>query len=302
MEVKAPTRTVLTAPPVRESPRGRKPGKRRAERARRIIAYVLLIGLGATFIAPFLWLVSTSLKADAQILRYPPVWVPDPVRWSNYSDGLTAIPFARYLLNTLLICAATVAGAVWSSSMVAYGLSRIPWKGRDALFYALIGTMLLPPQVTMVPVFTIFKALGWLDTYLPLIAPAFLGGAFNVFLLRQFFRTIPHELTEAARMDGASEWDNYRRIVLPLARPALWTIGLFAFIGAWNDYLGPLIYLFDDRKYTLSLGLAMFRNQYSAEWGPMMAVSTVVTAPLIVLFFLTQRTFVQGITMTGIKG
>lgn len=266
------------------------------------ITYGLLIALSAIFLAPFLWLLTTSLKPDAQIFKDPPVWIPSPATWSNYTKGLTSIPFGLYLGNTIIICLATVIGTVWSSSMVAYGLSRIPWRGRDLLFFALVGTMLLPPQVTMVPVFAIFKTLGWLDTFLPLTVPAFFGGAFNVFLLRQFFRTIPNELTEAARMDGATEWDNYRRIVLPLAKPALWTVGLFAFIGAWNDYLGPLIYLFDDRKYTLSLGLAMFRNQYGAEWGQMMAVSTVVTLPLIVLFFFTQRTFVQGITMTGLKG
>jgi multiple sugar transport system permease protein len=269
---------------------------------RQLIAYALLIGLSIVFIIPFLWLVTTSVKPDDQILHYPPIWIPHPFNWRNYADGLTAIPFALYLRNTLIICTAVVAGTTLSSSMVAYGLSRIPWKGRDVLFYTLVGTMLLPPQVTMVPVFSIFKNLGWLDTYLPLTFPAFLGGAFNVFLLRQFFRSIPVELTEAARMDGATELDNYWRIVLPLAKPALWTVGLFAFIGAWNDYLGPLIYLFDDRKYTLSLGLAMFRNQYGAEWGQMMAVSTVVTVPLVILFFFTQRTFVQGITMTGIKG
>ncbi len=262
----------------------------------------MLIALSIVYLVPFVWLLSTSVKPDAQIFLFPPVWIPQPLHWKNYSDGLTAIPFARYLGNTLLICAFTVVGTVWSSSMVAYGLSRIPWRGREVLFYAIVGTMLLPPQVTMVPVFSIFKTLGWLDTYLPLTVPSFLGGAFNVFLLRQFFRGIPNELTEAARLDGASEWHNYRHIVLPLAKPALWTVGLFAFIGAWNDYLGPLIYLFDDRKYTLSLGLAMFRGQYSAAWGQMMAVSVVVTLPLIILFFFTQRTFVRGITMTGMKG
>lgn len=276
--------------------------KNKHEVINKAAAYVLLVVLSVVFLAPFLWLVSTSLKPDKQILVYPPVWIPHPPQWKNYVDGLTAVPFGRYLANTLIICFANVVGTVWSASLVAYGLSRIPWRGREVLFYVIIGTMLLPPQVTMVPVFTIFKNLGWLDTYLPLTFPSFLGGAFNVFLLRQFFRSIPNELTEAARIDGATEWDNYRLIVLPLAKPALWTIGLFAFIGAWNDYLGPLIYLFDDRKYTLSLGLAMFRNQYSAEWGQMMAVSTVVTLPLIVLFFFTQRTFVKGITMTGIKG
>lgn len=264
--------------------------------------YFLLIVLSAIFIAPFLWLISTSLKPDKQIFAFPPVWIPSPIRTENYVEGLTQIPFGLYLGNTLFICIFSVIGTVISSSMVAYGLSRIPWRGREWLFYAIVGTMLLPPQVTMVPVFSIFKTLGWLDTYWPLIFPHFLGGAFNVFLLRQFFRSIPKELTESARLDGASEWANYLLIVLPLAKPALWTVGLFAFIGAWNDYLGPLIYLFDDRKYTLSLGLAMFRSQYSAQWGPMMAVSTVVTVPLIILFFFTQRSFVKGITMTGMKG
>lgn len=268
----------------------------------RVLVYGLLLVLSAIFLAPFLWLVSTSLKPDKQILVFPPVWIPSPIRWENYTEGLTAIPFGLYLMNTLFICVVSVIGTVWSSSMVAYGLSRIPWRGRELLFYAIVGTMLLPPQVTMVPVFSIFKTLGWLDTYLPLTFPHFLGGAFNVFLLRQFFRSIPKELTESARLDGASEWQNYCLIVLPLAKPALWTVGLFAFIGSWNDYLGPLIYLFDDRKYTLSLGLAMFRSQYSAQWGPMMAVSTVVTVPLIILFFFTQRSFVKGITMTGMKG
>jgi len=277
-------------------------GKHRAEAIRSLLTYAALVLLGITFVAPFVWLVTTSLKTDAQILTYPPVWIPNPITWESYTEGLTAIPFLLYLRNTLVICTACVLGTVLSCSMVAYGLSRIPWRGREVFFYTLIGTMLLPPQVTMVPVFTIFKNLGWLDTFLPITAPAIMCGAFNVFLLRQFYRTIPNELTEAARMDGATEWDNYRRVVLPLAKPALWTIGLFAFIGSWNDYLGPLIYLFDDRKYTLSLGLAMFRTQYGAEWGQMMAVSTVVTIPLIILFFFTQRTFVQGITMTGIKG
>ena len=272
------------------------------QRLQKFVTYALLIGLSALFVAPFLWLLSTSLKPNSQILSYPPVWIPHPVQWQNFKDGLTEIPFLLYLGNTLLICAANVIGTTLSSSMVAYGLSRIPWRGRELLFTLIVGTMLLPPQVTMVPIFSIFKSLGWLDTYLPLTFPSFLGGAFNVFMLRQFFRSIPKELSEAARIDGANEWDIYCRVILPLAKPALWTVGLFAFIGSWNDYLGPLIYLFDDRKYTLSLGLAMFRNQYSAEWGPMMAVSVVVTLPLIVLFFFTQRTFVKGITMTGVKG
>ncbi|HOC31384.1 MAG TPA: carbohydrate ABC transporter permease, partial [Armatimonadota bacterium] len=170
-------------------------GKHRAEAIRSLLTYAALVLLGITFVAPFVWLVTTSLKTDAQILTYPPVWIPNPITWESYTEGLTAIPFLLYLRNTLVICTACVLGTVLSCSMVAYGLSRIPWRGREVFFYTLIGTMLLPPQVTMVPVFTIFKNLGWLDTFLPLTVPAFMGGAFNVFLLRQFFRTIPNELT-----------------------------------------------------------------------------------------------------------
>jgi multiple sugar transport system permease protein len=220
----------------------------------------------------------------------------------NYPSGLTFIPFGRYLLNTLLICALVVFGTLISCSLVAYGLARIRWRGRNALFYIIIATMMLPFQVTMVPLFVVFARLGWVDTFLPLIVPAFFGNAFFIFLLRQFFMTIPDELADAARIDGCSEWDIYGRIVLPLAKPALATVGLFAFMGTWNDYVGPLIYLSDTSKYTLSLGLATFSSQYGSYPGMLMAVTAVMTIPIIILFFLAQRTFIQGITLTGIKG
>jgi len=184
---------------------------------------------------------------------------------------------------------------------VAYGLSRIEWRGRDTLFIIILSTMMLPYQVIMVPMFAVFTWLGWIDTFLPLTVPSFLGNAFFIFLLRQFFMTIPKDLTDAAKLDGCSELGVYRRIVLPLSVPALATVGLFTFMNTWNDFLGPLIYLFDEKRYTLSLGLAMFLGQYGSYWGRLMAVSTVVTVPIIVLFFLTQRTFIQGITLTGIK-
>ena len=268
----------------------------------RFATYCALFIFSAVFFLPFVWLVSTSVKPDSQIMVMPPRWIPDPFQWSNYSKGLTFVPFPRFLLNTLIICTANVIGVLVSCPLVAYGLSMINWKGRDALFIIILSTMILPYQVVMVPLFTIFTHLGWIDTFLPLTVPAFLGNAFFVFLMRQFFMTIPKDLTEAAKIDGCSEFQTYRRIVLPLAKPVLATVALFTFMSSWNDFLGPLIYLFDQSKYTVSLGLAMFSSQYGSYWGMLMAVSAVVTMPIIVLFFFTQRTFIQGITLTGIKG
>jgi len=219
----------------------------------------------------------------------------------NYTRGLVFIPFLQQLRNTLVICVACVIGTLLSCSLVAYGLSKIDWRGRGVLFMIILSTMMLPYQVIMVPLFAVFSRLGWVDTFLPLTVPAFLGNAFYIFLLRQFFMTIPRDLSEAARLDGCSEFDIYRRVILPLSKPALAMVGLWTFMGAWNDFVGPLIYLVDESKYTLSLGLAMFLGQYGSEYGMLMAVSTVVTIPIIILFFFTQRTFIQGITLTGMK-
>ena len=224
------------------------------------------------------------------------------LEWSNYSRGLVFIPFFQQLRNTVIIALCSVLGTILSCSLVAYGLSKIEWKGRNALFLILLSTMMLPGQVTMIPVFTIFVKLHWVNTFLPLIVPSFLGSAFFIFLLRQFFMGVPRELSEAARIDGCSEFGIYRRIIMPLSKPALATVGLFTFMGAWNDFLNPLIYLLDEQKYTLSLGLAMFTGQYGNEYGMLMAVSAVFTLPIILLFFFTQRTFIQGMTMSGIKG
>jgi len=273
-----------------------------AESGRRLFVHILLVSFSAIFMLPFLWLVSTSLKPESQIMRWPPVIIPKPITWEHYINGFARIPFLLYLRNTLTICIITAIGTVLSSSLVAYGLSRIPWRGRDLLFILILSTMMLPYQVIMVPMFTIFKVVGWLDTFLPLTVPSFLGNAFFIFLLRQFFMTLPADMTDAARLDGCSELQIYRSIVLPLARPALATVALFTFMNSWNDFLGPLIYLFDDRKYTLSLGLAMYSDQYGSFFGQLMAMSTVITIPIIILFFFTQRTFIQGITMTGMKG
>jgi multiple sugar transport system permease protein len=222
--------------------------------------------------------------------------------WSNYTRGLRFIDFKQQLSNTLIICVFCVLGTLISCSLVAYGLSKIEWRGRDLLFIIILSTMMLPYQVIMVPMFAVFVKLRWVDTFLPLTVPAFFGNAFFIFLLRQFFMSIPKDLSEAAKIDGCTEFDIYRRIILPLSKPALAMVGLWTFMGAWNDFMGPLIYLVEESRYTLSLGLAMFLGEYGSEYGMLMAVSTVVTIPIIILFFFTQRTFIQGITMTGLKG
>lgn len=219
----------------------------------------------------------------------------------HYVKGIEGFHFSLFLQNTLRIALFSVIGTVLSSSWVAFGFSILEWRGRDKLFYLMLATMMLPPQVTMIPVFVIFKSLGWCNTYLPLIVPTFLGNAFFIFLLRQFFLTIPRDLIDAARVDGCSTFRIYWQIVLPLSVPALATVALFTFMWSWNDFMGPLIYVVDEAKYTLSLGLAMFKGRFASRYGEMMAVSVLLTLPIIVLFFFTQKTFIQGIKTSGMK-
>lgn len=271
------------------------------EQVRTILSHTVLIGIGLLFALPFYWLVSTALKTDDQLFRIPPVWIPRPAVWANFPKALSYIPFARYTLNTLTICLLNVGGTVLSCSLVAYSLAKVRWRGRNWIFYSLIATMILPGQVTMIPTFTIFRWLHWIGTPLPLVVPSFFGSAFNIFLLRQFFLTIPAELSDAARIDGCSDWSIFWRIILPLSRPGLATVGLFTFISHWNDFLGPLLYLNDERTYTLSMGLQRFVSQHGAEWSLLMAAATVMTLPIIVIFFFAQRTFIQGVSTTGIK-
>ncbi|MEA3344817.1 MAG: carbohydrate ABC transporter permease [Chloroflexota bacterium] len=269
---------------------------------REVFSHLVLVPLAIIFMIPFFWMVSTSLKPDTQIFLWPPVWIPKPFMWSNYPEALSFIPFWAYVKNTLVIAFFAIVGALFSCPPVAYSFSRIPWAGRDTLFMMTIATMMLPYQVTMIPLFIIFSRVGWVGTYLPLIVPHFFGGAFYIFLLRQFFMTIPAELTDAARIDGASELRIYSQLILPLSKPALATITLFEFLARWRDFLGPLIYLNTPEKYTISLGLQMYRMEHSTEWALLMAASIVLTAPVIILYFFVQRTFIQGITLTGLKG
>ncbi len=273
------------------------------KKIRHIFNYVVLIGLAILALLPFLWMISTSFKGNEQIFAYPPEWIPKIWRWQNYVDIWSQLPFLAYFRNSVFISLFTILGTLLSSSLVAYAFAVLRWPGRDKLFIFILVTMMLPLQVTMIPVFVMFKNLGWLNTFKPLIVPAFLGGgAFNIFLLRQFFLRVPRELIDAARIDGCSEWRIYWEIMLPMAKPALATVAIMTFMFTWNDFLGPLIYLSDKLKGTLALGVVMFVGQHSTEWGQLMAISIIMMLPVIIIFFLFQRFFIKGFIMTGIKG
>ncbi|MDE2126294.1 MAG: carbohydrate ABC transporter permease [Armatimonadetes bacterium] len=275
-----------------------------------VLATGVLLALSALFLFPLVWMVDTSIKPITETMRIPPTWIPSHWLWSDYpqaftygSKSLGYIPFLVYGRNTLVLCILTVAGTVISNALVAYGFSRIDWRGRDKVFAVVLGTMMVPFPVLMVPMYGLFRNMGWIGTFRPLWVPAWFAGAFNIFLLRQFFRTIPFELSEAARIDGCSHWQIFRLIIAPLARPALAVVALFQFLATWNDFLGPLIYLLNQKTFTLSLGLQVFQSQNGGTpWNLLMAASTIVIAPIIILFFFTQRQFIEGIAITGLKG
>ncbi|MEM7132639.1 MAG: carbohydrate ABC transporter permease [Chloroflexota bacterium] len=267
--------------------------------------YVLMIVLSFLFALPLLWMISTSLKTDPQVYSVPPVWIPTTPRFLTYPEALTARPFGLYTWNTIRYALTSLVGVLISTTLVAYGFSRIRWAGRDFFFILCIATMMLPFQVRMIPLYLIFRDLQWLNSYLPMVVPAYFAvNAYFVFLLRQFFLTIPEELSDAARVDGCSELGILFRIILPLAKSSLAVIALFQFMGAWDDYLRPVIYLSEEPLYPIALGLSQFRGAFQEElmWPKMMAASTTMIAPIIVLFFFVQRTFVEGISITGIKG
>jgi len=296
--------TVRTAEGYTQARKGVLLGKRARRLIGSAIAYALLTLGGLLMLLPFAWLVSSSLKGPNEIFVLPPEWIPNPPRWSNYTEVLSALPFLRYLRNTLTITFLAMIGQVTTSAMGAYAFARLRWPGRDFVFAVILATIMVPYTVTLIPTFILFKALRWLDTFLPLIVPYwFGGGAFFIFLLRQFFRTIPLDLDESARIDGASSWVIFTRIILPLSKPALAVVTIFSFLSHWNDFFGPLVYLSSADKRTLALGLAALQG---LQWGRdmthlVMAVSVIMIAPIILLFFLAQRTFIEGIVLTGIK-
>ena len=266
-----------------------------------LIFIAVLIG-AILLLIPLAWLVSTSLKPRGQLFLTPPKWIPNPILWGNYKKALTILPFHIFLKNTLIITFSVTFGTVLSSSIVAFGFARLRAPLRNFFFIVLLSTLMIPFQVVMIPRFILFKYLGWIDTFAPIIVPNFFAGAWNTFLLRQFYLTIPLEYDDAARIDGCSSWGIYWRIILPLAKPALVAIGIYSIMWQWNDFLEPLIYLNSQRKFTLQLGLRIFQGMHFTDWSLMMAATTVVLLPCLVLFFFTQRYFMKGIVVSGVKG
>jgi multiple sugar transport system permease protein len=257
--------------------------------------------LALVFTTPFLWLLSTSLKTNEQIVQSSPDWIPRPATLQNFLNAFQTVPLLEYGKNTLIVTLFSVLGALCSNTLVAYGFSRIQWRSREFFFIITLATLMLPFQVTMVPLFVMFSRLHWTNTFLPLIVPCFFGNAFYIFLLRQFFLGIPRELSEAARIEGASELQILWHIILPLARPALFTVALFQFLFSWNDFLGPLIYLNDQSKFTLALGLANMQSAIGlSDFGMIMAAAAVTVLPVILLFIFTQRYFIEGIVQAKV--
>ncbi|AEE96349.1 carbohydrate ABC transporter permease [Mahella australiensis] len=266
-----------------------------------IILHTILILGSAAMIIPFLWMISTSLKDFGQVFIIPPKWIPDPIMWSNYPNAWNALPFGNAYLNSIKIAVIVVAVQLLTASMAAYAFSKLKFKGRDVLFTIFLATMMIPGQVTMIPTFILMKYLGWIDTHLPLIVPGALFSAFGVFLLRQFMMSLPKELDEAAIMDGANHWTIYWRISLPLIVPAMTALGIFTFMGTWNNFMGPLIYLNTPEKFTVPMLLNQFKGQYITDWTLMMAASAIAIVPVLIIYLIGQRYIIEGIALTGMK-
>jgi ABC-type sugar transport system, permease component len=275
---------------------------KRRKRFSKSLVYFIVIVLSVIFLIPFLWMLVTSFKSFQEIYQNPPTFFPHTLYLGNYVSAVTKMPFLRYFFNTFLISALCVIGTVISSSMVAYSMSKVKWKGSRYLFPVIVGTMMIPTQVTMIPLYIVFTRLNFVGTIIPLVLPTFFGGAYYIFLLRQFFKTLPDALIESATIDGAKDFTIFSRIILPLCKPAITSVAIFTFLANWSDFLGPLLYLNKDEEYTLSLGLQAFMQVHFVEWGPLMAASAIFTVPIIILFFFAQSYFIEGITITGIKG
>ncbi len=282
-------------------------GKQQQRRIWGTFNFTMLCGLGVLMALPFFWMLSTSLKVEQQVYLFPPIWIPNPWAWENYRISLFDIlPFTRFFLNTIYITVTATVGAVLSSSMVAFAFARLRWPGRDKVFLLVLATMMVPTYSTIVPRFILFRHLDWVDTFWPLIVPLWFGGsAFFIFLMRQFYMTIPIDLDEAAGIDGCSEFRIWWSIILPLSKPALATITILSFMARWNDFFDPLIFLNTMENFTVALGLNMFRAAieiYGVRYHWLMAASVTVLLPGLIIFFFFQKTFVQGVVMSGIKG
>ncbi len=277
--------------------------RRRKKGIRRTVLHIVLALITLLTLFPFYWMLRTSVMNLGDIFAIPLIFVPRKVEWEHYREAFSVFPLGRYFLNSCLITVLATAGALLSSSLCAFGFSRIRWRAREWVFTVTLSSMLLPVAVTIIPTFLLWRKVGVTDSYLPLIAPWWLGGgAMHIFLLRQFFRTIPLELDESAKVDGASYWQIYSRIILPLSKPAMMVVMIFAFTASWNDFLSPIIYLNSQKKYTMSIGLQLFMTAYQTSWNQLMAAAVAAVLPCALLFLAGQRHIVGGINITGIKG
>ena len=268
---------------------------------RRVLLYIVLILIAVIMVVPFLWMLSTSLKTQYDAVKITPVWIPDPPQWENYVKLFTEQPMFQFMLNTIKIVFFVVLGQLFFSSLAAYSFARISFKGRNVVFFFYIATLMVPGQVTMIPTYLMFAKAGLTDNHLALILPAFFS-AFGVFLLRQFFMSLPRELEEAAEIDGCNPFMTYWRIMLPLVVPAMLTLGVFTLMNTWNDYMGPLIYLSSPEKYTMTLGIAYFKGVYTTQWNLVMAGSIVSVVPILIAYLCAQKYFIEGIAFSGVKG
>lgn len=267
-----------------------------------LTAYAVMTTLALVFMIPLLWMLSTSLKGRWEIFAWPPTWIPETLHWENYSDAFSKYPLARFMGNSAFLVAANIVGELVSVPLIAYGFARLRFPYKRALFTLMLSTMMVPGHIKLIPLYNVFSRLDMIDTYWPLILPSFFGNPFFIFLMVQYIRTIPRDLDEAARIDGAGTWTILYRIILPLCRPPLTVIVVFTFLWTWNDFLQPLVYLNDFNKYPISIGLAFFRGRYSVEWNLFMAATLVSIVPILIVYFFAQRHLIGGIASIGIKG
>jgi ABC-type glycerol-3-phosphate transport system permease component len=275
--------------------------QRLQERMTHFLSHAILIAGAVMMVLPFIWMLSTSFKEPGKTFVYPPEFIPNPFTLENYPNMWNALPFGQFFLNSVKISTLNTIGQLLTCSMAAFAFSVLRFRGRDTIFLLLVATLMIPYQVTLIPTFILFSKIGWVGTHLPLWVPAFWGGAFGTFLLRQFYLTIPMDLAESARMDGASIWQIFRHIYIPLSGPPMAALAIFTFMWTWNDLLNPLIYVNELDQLTLTIGLSFFQNQYGGKWTLMMAGAVVSILPIIVIFFFAQKYFIQGIATTGVK-
>jgi multiple sugar transport system permease protein len=270
--------------------------------ARVVLIYATLVVLAIVFMIPLFWMISTALKARYEVFAYPPEIIPSEIQWANFREIFTRVPLGRYMLNTLILVVANIAGQLLAVPLVAYTFARLRFPGRDTIFFIVIATMMVPTQVTLIPLYSLYQRIGLVNTYWPLILPSFFGSPFFIFLMRQYIKSLPRELDDAARIDGAGTWGILYRIILPLCTAPLTIIMVYQFLWTWNDFLHPLIYIGNTDMYTLQLGLSMFRGRFTVEWNLLMAAALVSVIPQLVIYFFVQRKLIGGIASVGLKG